>query len=125
MNDTLSAAEIFAELLTPQFRIDAKYQELDPALDDAGSFPLIYRDEPLGWRFHMGGSIFAETAQAAFALALFRRALYGTMQLEPLRQGSLYVVFQPRIAHLGERLPGVDGQTVLYRKLFRLDRSTQ
>jgi hypothetical protein len=39
-----------------------------------------------------------------------------------LESGSLYVVNQRLVAHQGIRVPGVDGLTVLRRRLLRFTR---
>jgi hypothetical protein len=116
---SLLGVHYFRELMRPVFFVNPIYRQLDPTLGDAGRFPILYCDRVDGWRFHVGGGIKTEDPEAAFALGTFRRLYDKYVTAEVVQEKSLYVIYQPRVAHAGERLTGVDGGTVLHRELLR------
>lgn len=107
----------FRRLTQTRFTIDPRYEQADPHLSTPPRLAVVHAD-PLGFRFHVGGSIQSPDPLAGFSLSLFRAYMASTVITERLESGTLYVIDQRRIAHRGIRVPGVDGKTVLRRVLL-------
>ena len=110
-------------LMKPIFFIDPVYCQEDPNLEEPPPISVVFCDRA-GFRFHLGGGVQTRDPQASFALSLFRSYAQANVIVELLESGSAYAVNQRVIAHNGIRVPGIDGLTVLRRRLLRLDRRT-
>ena len=118
------AKEFISRLMDPVFTIQNEfgrnhYCDKDKDLQYPDKFAVITADVNWGWRFHVGGSVTTDSIMHRTALETLRVCMALTLISTKVREGRIYLIHQPMIAHAGMRVADQEGQTVLTRTLLK------